>query len=132
MQTSAASPSSLSGSIVLSNIKLTNVPIAVGVAGGATVLAGGTTTISSWAQGDIYSGTSGSKTYKQGTITAPKKASSLLNSAGLIVGKGHPQYAAYEVSQFISARTAGAKGDGVTDDTAAIKALIAKVHPHTL
>ncbi|KZP16290.1 glycoside hydrolase family 55 protein [Athelia psychrophila] len=126
VQTSTASTSTLSGSIVLSNIKLTNVPIAVGVAGGATVLAGGTTTISSWAQGDIYTGTSGNKKYQQGTVTAPKKASSLLNSNGFIVGKTHPQYAAYAVSQIASARSAGAKGDGKTDDTAAIKAFIAK------
>ncbi|KZP14824.1 glycoside hydrolase family 55 protein [Athelia psychrophila] len=126
VQTTAASTSTLSGSIVLSNIKLNNVPIAVGVAGGATVLAGGTTTISSWAQGDIYTGTSGTKKYQQATVTAPKKASSLLNSNGFIVSKSHPQYAAYDVSQIASARTAGAKGDGKTDDTAAIKAFIAK------
>ncbi|KAF7974441.1 hypothetical protein HWV62_12174 [Athelia sp. TMB] len=124
VQTTEPSTTSLLGSIVLSNIKLSNVPVAVGDAAGTTLLAGGTTTIDIWAQGDVYSGTSGSKTYTQGSITAPTKASSLLNSAGQIVSKGHPQYAAYAVSQFVSARTEGAKGDGVTDDTAAIQALL--------
>lgn len=123
VQTTLASTGILAGSIVLSNCKLTNVPVAVGVASGATVLAGGTLTIDSWAQGDIYSGTSGAKTYTQGTITALNKASSLLTSAGQIVSKGHPQYEAYAVSQFVSARSQGATGNGVTDDTAAIQAL---------
>lgn len=124
VQTTEPSTTSLLGSIVLSNIKLSNVPVAVGDAAGTTLLAGGTTTIDIWAQGDVYTGTSGSKTYTQGSITAPTKASSLLNSAGQIVSKGHPQYAAYAVSQFVSARTEGAKGDGVTDDTAAIQSLL--------
>jgi hypothetical protein len=48
----------LQGSIVLNNIKLNNVATAVGVAGGATVLAGGTKTNDNWTQGSVYSGSS--------------------------------------------------------------------------
>ena len=89
LRTTAASTGTLDGSIVLNNIKLTNVPIAVGVQGGATVLNGGTTTISSWAQGNIFTGSSGSASYRTGSISIPK-ASSLLDSSGRIFGKTRP------------------------------------------
>ncbi|KAJ7724090.1 hypothetical protein DFH07DRAFT_783386 [Mycena maculata] len=85
-------------SLVLNNIKLKNVPTAVGVPGGAVVLAGGTTTITSRGQGNVYSGTSAMGTFTQGTITSPSKPAVLLNSAGSIYGRGHPQYATYAVS----------------------------------
>lgn len=127
IRSSTASAGSLKGSLVLNNIKLNNVPIAVGLVGGATVLAGGTTTIASWGQGDVYTGTSGTKSFIQGNIPAPHKSHTLLDSAGRIFGKTRPQYAAYSVSQFVSARDQGAKGDGNTDDTQAINSLLSKV-----
>ncbi|OAX38483.1 glycoside hydrolase family 55 protein [Rhizopogon vinicolor AM-OR11-026] len=124
LRTSEASNGQLAGSIVLNNIKLNNVPTAVGVAGGVTVLAGGSTTIDTWVQGNVYSGTSGSKTFIQGDIPSAQKSSNLLDSAGRIVGKSHPQYADYATSQFISVKSEGATGDGHTDDTAAIQNVI--------
>ncbi|KAL4069050.1 glycoside hydrolase family 55 protein, partial [Scleroderma citrinum] len=121
IRTSTASHGKLGGSLVLNNIKLNNVPIAVGVSGGATVLAGGTTTIASWGQGNVFSGTSGTATFTQGNIIAANKPSSLLDSSGRVFGKSHPQYINYSVDQFISMKSQGAKGDGRTDDTAAIQ-----------
>jgi glucan 1,3-beta-glucosidase len=111
---STASNGKLAGSLVLNNIKLTNVPTAVGVSGGAVVLSGGTTTIASWGQGNVYKGTNSSPTFTQGSIPAANKPSVLLDSAGRIFGKTHPQYAAYATSQFVSVRDQGAKGDGST------------------
>ncbi|KZT10683.1 glycoside hydrolase family 55 protein [Laetiporus sulphureus 93-53] len=113
--------SSLDGSIVLNNIALTNVGYAVASSSSDVVLAGGTYTINSWAQGNVYSGSDGTGTFTQGDITAISKPSELLASTGWIFGKGHPQYIDYSPSQFISVRSQGATGDGSTDDTAAIQ-----------
>jgi len=126
IRTSTASSSSTPISLVLNNIQLTKVPIAVGINGGATVLKGGTKTIGTWGQGNVYSGTSGTSTFTQGSITAVDKPSSLLASTGEVFGRAHPQYQTYDVSQFVSVRDEGAAGDGSTDDTAAIKAIFAK------
>ena len=117
---STTSPCALTGSIVINNAKLTNTPVAVGVLNGEIVLAGGTMTIASWGQGNVYSGSNPTGSYVQGNIIAADKPSVLLDGAGRIFGKGHPQYADYAVSQFVSVRSKGAKGDGVTDDTAAL------------
>ena len=119
--------SSLAGSLVLNNVHLQNVPTAVGVVGGAVVLAGGTTTIESWGQGNIYSGTSSSFKFVQSDIPAPTKASNLLDSTGRIFGRSHPQYENFAVDQFVSVKSQGAKGDGKTDDTAALQAVFDKV-----
>lgn len=58
--------------------------------GNRVVLAGGTTTIALWGQGNIYSGTSNTKSYNQGPLTPPSKPSVLLDSAGRVFGRGHP------------------------------------------
>jgi glucan 1,3-beta-glucosidase len=46
---------------------------------------------------------------------------------GKVFGKGHPQYADYAVDQFVSVKAEGAKGDGSSDDTAALQAIFDKV-----
>ncbi|PPQ99276.1 hypothetical protein CVT26_014092 [Gymnopilus dilepis] len=128
VQTDIPSNGTLAGSIVINNAKLTKVPVAVGVSDGSMVLMGTppaypSVTIASWGQGNVFEGTDPTGTYKQGTVPAPVKASSLLDANGRIVSRGHPQYADLDVSNFVSARDNGATGDGVTDDTAALQAL---------
>ena len=123
VRTSTTSPSTPPGSIVINNAKLINTPVAVRVTNGEVVLAGGTMTIASWGQGNVYSGMNPLGSYVQGDIIAADKPSMLLDGAGKIFGKGHPQYADYAVSQFVSVRSKGAKGDGVTDDTAALASI---------
>ena len=125
VRTSKASHGSLAGSIVLDNVKLRNVPVAVGVLNGATVLAGttGTMTIEAWAQGNVYHGTTPTPTFVQHSIPAPYKNPSLLDPDGKIVSKTHPQYEDLDVSSFVSARDFGAVGDGITDDTNALQSI---------
>ncbi|KJA18557.1 glycoside hydrolase family 55 protein [Hypholoma sublateritium FD-334 SS-4] len=127
VRTSLPSNGTLDGSLVINNAKLTNVPVAVGVEStGETVLAGGTTIIDSWGQGNVFHGTSGTGTFTQGPIISTRKPSSLLDRTGKIFGRAHPQYAAFSTSQFVSVKDNGAKGDGLTDDTAAITAVFEK------
>ncbi|KAI0709449.1 exo-beta-1,3-glucanase [Earliella scabrosa] len=124
IRSSQPSVDRLRGALILNNIHLTNVPTAVSVLNGATVLAGGTMTIASWGQGHVYTGTNSSPRFTQGSIPAGNKASSLLDSAGRIFGRTRPQYENFALSQIVSVRDQGAKGDGRTDDTAALQAII--------
>jgi glucan 1,3-beta-glucosidase len=112
IRSSTRSNGALRGSLLLNNVKLTNVPTAVAVADGSVVLAGGTKTIAHWGQGNVYKGTNSAGSFVQADLAAPSKDSSLLDSSGRIFGKSHPQYNNYDVSQFVSIRSLGAKGDG--------------------
>lgn len=127
LRTSKASRGKLSGSIVLNNVKLLNVPIAVGVQGGETTLNGGSITIQSWGQGNVFKGTNSKGKFTQGAISNFNKPACLLDESGNIFGKSHPQYENYAVGQFVSVKDQGAKGDGRTDDTDALQAVLAKV-----
>ncbi|KAL6310407.1 exo-beta-1,3-glucanase [Sparassis latifolia] len=121
VQRSATSNHTLDGSLVLSNVQLDNVTTAVGVVGGEVLLAGGTLRIDAWAQGNVYAGSNPNGTYTQGYIDPLLKSPVVLDSTGKIFSKGHPQYADYSASQFMSVKSQGAAGDGHTDDTAVIQ-----------
>lgn len=118
------SSTSTNGSLILENIVLDNVPVAVKGPTG-TVLAGGSTTIHAWGQGHKY--TPEGPANFQGALTAPTRPSALLASGSSnYYTKTKPQYEASSTASFLSIRSAGAAGDGSTDDTAAIQAALVK------
>ncbi len=116
------------GTLVLDNVDMSGAKTAVANIDGTEILAGGQK-VASWASGNGYSparghGTS-STTALQGTrqennIMSPKKAPGLLDSNGNLVTASRPQYETLPASSFISAKSNGCNGDGVTDDSAAI------------
>ncbi|GAP92470.1 putative glycoside hydrolase family 55 protein [Rosellinia necatrix] len=107
-------------SIILENIKLTNVPTAVQGPSG-TLLAGGSTTIAGWGQGHQYGSVSGREF--SGSITPNSRPQSLLGNNGFY-SRSKPQYENLAATDFVSARSSGARGDGTTDDTAALQKAI--------
>jgi glucan 1,3-beta-glucosidase len=118
----SASQPNTGGSLALENVVFTNVPTAV-KGPTAVSLAGttGTMTIPAWVQGNVYS--------PAGPNKALSPVSSFTRPASLLSGtryyaRSKPQYENILSAQFASVRAAGAKGDGVTDDTAAIQAVI--------
>jgi len=105
------------GSLILENVELSNVEAAVQGPNGVA-LAGGSTTISAWGEGHAYA-SSGPDQF-EAAFTASTRPS-VLTTGGKFYTRSKPQYEGQPASNFISARDAGAKGDGQTDDTQALQ-----------
>jgi glucan 1,3-beta-glucosidase len=116
----AGSQPAAAGSLILENVALSNVPTAIQLSGGATVLAGttGRTTIAGWGEGNKYT-PSGPQRF-QGYFAPNTRPGSLLSGSNYYV-RSKPQYQTLPVSSFLSVRSAGATGNGVTDDTTALQ-----------
>lgn len=118
------------GTLVIDNVDFTGTGTAVEDPARGAVL-GGNARISSWAQGKRYTATSSDSSITGSRIREPlpaaSKPGSLLNGAGVIYERSKPQYEQYPASAFVSVKANGAKGDGRTDDTAAIQAVLNRV-----
>jgi glucan 1,3-beta-glucosidase len=110
-------------SLIIENVVLNNVPTAVQVTGGPTVLAGssGAMTIAAWGEGHRY--TPNGPVRFQGSFTPNNRPASLV-SAGKYYVRSKPQYETLPASSFASVRSAGATGNGNTDDTNALQNII--------
>ncbi|KAK4243804.1 glycoside hydrolase [Corynascus novoguineensis] len=107
---------------IFENLRLDNVPTAIRGPSG-TVLPGtsGKSVIEGWGRGHAYTPASGPETF-EGPITPNKRPASLVAGDGFY-HRSKPQYEDVPLSEFVSARAAGAKGDGSTDDTDALNDL---------
>ncbi len=122
--TAGATNPPVANNFVFENVQLDNVPAAIRDPSG-TVLAGssGQSVIAAWGRGHKYTSTSGPTTF-QGLIAPNTRPGSLVDGTAYYA-RSKPQYHTIPVSEFISARASGAKGDGNTDDTDALNALFA-------
>ncbi|KAL2016783.1 hypothetical protein VTK56DRAFT_2996 [Thermocarpiscus australiensis] len=109
-------------SFIFENVRLDNVPTAIRGPSG-TVLAGssGVSVIESWGRGHEYTASSGPTSFEGPISPNPRPAG--LASGTAFYERSKPQYEDVPVSEFVSARDAGAAGDGATDDSDALNAL---------
>jgi hypothetical protein len=118
------------GTLILDNVDMSSgVPVAVQESlTNSTVLAGNSK-IASYVQGRTYDSQTGSqgKAIQEPLQQIITKPDTLLDKAtGKVFTRVKPQYENLGVSSFLSVKSNGAKGDGKTDDTAAIQAIFDK------
>ncbi|SMQ48798.1 unnamed protein product [Zymoseptoria tritici ST99CH_3D7] len=114
---SSSSQPNAGGSLVVENVRLSNVRTAIQGPGGALV--GAVSSIAGFLQGNTYTPTGPNKA--QGSFTPNSRPSSLLQLDGKYYQRSKPQYERLSTSSFLSARSAGATGNGRTDDTTALQ-----------
>ncbi|KAK6344349.1 hypothetical protein TWF696_007988 [Orbilia brochopaga] len=117
--------------IVLENVLFTSVGQGVVDTTGKSYLSGGSQSIKSWILGPAYLTEGSSRTFEIGhnlDITRDEGLLSSENEFGLPLNpyfeRPKPQYTDVPWSEFVSVKSAGAKGDGVTDDSKVLQAII--------
>lgn len=121
---SATSLPRTGGSLAIENVLLQNVGTAIQYVPTSSVLLAGTTgskTITSWVSGQVYHPNGPNKV--AGTQTPFTRPASLLRGTKFYQ-RSKPSYGELSASSFVSVRGGGAKGDGKTDDTAALQSVI--------
>lgn len=115
--------SSTNGTLIIDNVDMTS-SVTTAVKNGMTgeTVVAGNQKVSNFMQGNSYS--TGAGVAVQATLQSNSSVpSSLLGSNGAVFTRSKPQYETLDSSSFVSVKSQGAKGDGSTDDTAAIQAV---------
>ena len=114
------------GSLILENVRLKNVRTMVKGTGNFSALNGngdGEQHIEAWGHGHLYN-PNGPSGLEGGMSGFPRPGGLVHGNKGKYYERSKPSYAKVPVSQFLSVRSCGAKGDGVADDTAALQEAI--------
>lgn len=119
------------GSLIIENVAFTNVDMAVSLPGGTSVSgspSSGTQAVAGFGAGHSYaligSSTAVGPASFESDISGFSRPASLLQGDGKFYERSKPQYAAQPSEMFYSVRNGGARGDGITDDTAALQQVI--------
>ncbi|EAW11685.1 putative exo-beta-1,3-glucanase [Aspergillus clavatus NRRL 1] len=113
-------------SIILDNVQCTNSGSTVSL-NGNTVLSGSVT--NTWVHGNQYSGGSTTPAYQQGSQVNTPRTNVLVGANSNYFSMKPPTYAQYSSNQFINIKSVSGlpvMGDGATDDTANINAILAQ------
>ncbi|KAG7006511.1 glucan 1,3-beta-glucosidase [Physcia stellaris] len=119
----ARSTSSLpptAGSLIIENVVFTNVAPTVSMSDGSTFSATGN--LAEFVDGNTY--IPSGPIAINGRLSGFPRPANLLQSDGKFYERSKPQYSSEPLEMIYSVRSGGAKGDGVTDDTAAIQHVI--------
>lgn len=121
----SSTPRSGSTGVVLENVALSGVTAAVADSSGKVILDGSTALVGEWALGPTYEGSASDRSFSMGAkVGNYQRHSTLVDSTGAYFERAKPQYEDLAVNQFVSVKSIGARGDGVTDDTAAFQAAL--------
>jgi glucan 1,3-beta-glucosidase len=111
------------GTLIIDNVDFEGCATAVQNVAGEALLPGNKK-VATWAQGNALAAGQAQAGRVQGDVSgAPVKPQNLLGNNGWFE-RSKPQYENVDVSKFVSLKSKGAKGDGKTDDTAALQAAI--------
>jgi glucan 1,3-beta-glucosidase len=114
------------GSLMIENVQFQNVSIIVRGPDKTTVLEGSKAGlhVDAWGQGHSYAPTGPAEF--QGPLASPFARPASLVVDGKYYEKSKPSYADLSASELISTRSAGARGDGIADDTKVLQELLTR------